>query len=55
MPVFINEVTAELPQPQVPAAQAKPIENTIQVPQTEYDLLMNITIIEERQQRLECD
>ena len=55
MPVFINEVTAEVPQPQVPAAQAKPVENTIQVSSTEYDLLMKLAIIEERQQRLECD
>jgi len=55
MPVFINEVTAEVPQPQVSQSQAKPVENTVKVPTTEYDFLMNISIIEERLQRLECD
>lgn len=55
MPVFINEVTAEIPQPQVPERQAKSVANTIQVPATEYELLTNLAIIEERKQRLECD
>jgi hypothetical protein len=55
MPVFINEVTAEVPQPQVSATQAKSVENTTKVSPTEYEFLMNLNIIEERKQRLDFD
>jgi len=55
MPVFINEVTAEVPPAQVPDVQAQPVEGQVSVSQPEYEFLLKLTIIEERRQRLEFD
>ena len=55
MPVFINEVSAEIPMAPVPQTQAQPVHEQIPVTQPEYEFLKNLQIIEERRQRLEFD
>lgn len=55
MPVFINEVSAEIPQPPVPQVQAQPLEDRVSVSQPEYELMLTLSIIEERKQRLDFD
>ncbi len=55
MPVFINEITAEVPQSPVPEVQAQAIQEQSPVTQPEYEFLKSLSLIEERQQRLEFD
>jgi len=55
MPVFINEVTAEVPQPPVPKEQSSSLHEQVPVTQPEYDFLKNLNLIEERRRRLEFD
>ncbi len=55
MPVFINEVTAEVPQAPVADVQSKPIQERMPVTEPEYQLLQTLNLIEERRQRLEFD
>jgi hypothetical protein len=55
MPVFINEVTAEVPQAQVPEVDAQAPETRSQVSQPEYEILATMNLLEERRQRLEFD
>ena len=55
MPVFINEVIAEIPQPVVPNADSKPVEERMPVSEPEYQLMQTLSLIEERQQRLQFD
>lgn len=55
MPVFINEVTAEVPQSPVPEVQSKAPQEQSPVTQPEYELLKSLSLIEERRQRLEYD
>lgn len=55
MPVFINEVTAEVPQPVVPEVEAKPADQQTPVIEPVGELLKKINLIEERRQRLQFD
>ncbi|WP_185964566.1 hypothetical protein [Aliikangiella marina] len=55
MPVFINEVNAEVPQAVVPEVQSQPKEERTSVSQPEYEFLKTLNIIEERRERLEFD
>ena len=55
MPVFINEVTAEVPQSVVPEVQSQALEEQLPMSQPEYEFMLTLTIIEERRQRLEFD
>ena len=55
MPVFINEVNAEVPQAVVPESKAHAKEEQVNVSLPEYEFLQTLKIIEERQQRLEFD
>lgn len=55
MPVFINEVSAQIPQAPVPEVQSKPAPEQVNVTQPEYEFIQTLHIIEERRQRLEFD
>ena len=55
MPVFINEVTAEIPQPVVPEVQSEAPQERSPVTLPEYEFLKSLNLIEERRQRLEYD
>lgn len=55
MPVFINEVTAEVPQAPVPEVQSRSIQEQSPVTQPEYEFLKSLALIEERKQRLDFD
>ena len=55
MPVFIHEVTAEIPQPPVPKVQSEAPQEQSSVTMQEYELLKILNLIEERRQRLDYD
>lgn len=55
MPVFINEITAEVPQGPVPEVQSEATQELSTVTLPEYEFLQSLNLIEERRQRLEFD
>jgi len=55
MPVFINEVSVEVPQPVVPETQSQPVEDRMPVTLPEFTLLQTLALLEERRQRLQFD
>ncbi len=55
MPVFINEVTAEIPQSPVPQVQSQPVQEMSPITLAEQEFLKTLNLIEERKQRLEFD
>ena len=55
MPVFINEVSAEVPEPIVPKVQSEAPEQPLAVTQPEREFLTTLTIIEERRERMKFD
>ena len=55
MPVFINEVIAEVPQAVVPETQTAPVEDRMPISDAEYELMQTLSLLEERQQRLQFD
>lgn len=55
MPVFINEVIAEVSQPVVQRTQADAAEDRMPASEPEYEFMQTLTLLEERQQRLQFD
>ena len=55
MPVFINEVSAEVPEPVVPKVQSEASEQQLPVTMPEREFMLTLTIIEERRERLQFD
>jgi hypothetical protein len=55
VPIFINEIRAEIPQAPVPNVQSEAVHEQVPVTQPEYDFLKNLMLIEERRQRLQFD
>lgn len=55
MPVFINEVSVEVPQPVVTETQSEAAEDRMPVSMPEFTLLQTLTLLEERRQRLQFD
>lgn len=55
MPVFINEVIAEVPAAPVPDTHSQAPQQQTTLPPSEYELLQTLNIIEERRQRLLFD
>lgn len=55
MPVFINEVSAEIPQAPIAETQSQAPQEQTPVTQPEYEFMQNLNLIKERQQRLEFD
>ena len=55
MPVFINEVVAEVPPAPVPETQSQPPQQQTALPASEYELLQSLNIIEQRRERLLFD
>ncbi|MGD8587492.1 MAG: hypothetical protein PVG22_01535 [Chromatiales bacterium] len=55
MPILINEVTAEVPQPPVPKIDSHAVSEAVPLSQPEYEFLQTLDLIEERRARLEFD
>ena len=55
MPIFIDEVSAEVSQSVVPQVESHPLEDRTTVPQPQYEFLQILNLIEERRKRLEFD
>lgn len=55
MPVFINEVIAEVPQSPSNAEEVRASETVMPVSSPEYELLDMLRLNEERQRRLQFD
>ncbi len=54
MPVFINEVSVEVPQV-VPETQSQSVEDRMPLSAPEFTLLQTLALLEERRQRLQFD
>ncbi len=55
MPVFINEVITEVTPAVVPAATARPAQEAMPVTAPEYELVQTLSVMSERQARLQFD
>jgi hypothetical protein len=55
MPIVINEVITEVSPSVVPAATAQPMEERMPVSPPEYELIQTLSIVAERQARLQFD
>lgn len=55
MPIFIDEVSAEVSQTVVPQVESQPLEDRTPVVQPQFELLKTLNLIEERKKRLEFD
>lgn len=55
MPIFINEVTTEVPQPVAAETERQPVPERMPLSQPEQELLQTLTLIEERRARLLFD
>jgi hypothetical protein len=55
MPVFINELTAEVEQVGSVSEEDHPVEETESLNEAEYELIQTLALIEQRRQRLSVD
>jgi hypothetical protein len=55
MPIFIEEVSAEVSQTVVPQVESQPLEGRVTVVQPQFEFLQTLNLLEERKQRLEFD
>lgn len=55
MPVFINEVVTEVSPDVVPPATQQPKQEAMPVTRPEYELVSTLSLLDERQARLQFD
>lgn len=55
MPVFINEVITEVAPSVVPQATQQPAQAATPLAQSEYELVQTLSVLSERQARLQFD